>query len=301
MDIIELLAKIYRKYGFTSDEFVFLNSCLNQSGYRYGIIKFDEVSEMTGLESDEILNMLKELKEKKNVPFFDETSIDFNKLYKDLQRFEYSLRSLRDKLTESIGYYQMMGSYDEYGHMGMVELLPIDDEGGIAVATKDGYLWSIKETHELIEELKKFINYTDDEGIMEFNNKVKEKKEFESERWKEKAEHREEEKRKREIPKPGIVILFRMFPSGLYKITYSTSLSEIDKINRIKEEYGHNTEIVHVIETADTFKFVHQFIKKQFSNRMAGNGFTEYKLTDEDIEYIRSEVYPSNAMEWMNG
>ncbi|WP_256735401.1 hypothetical protein [Bacillus thuringiensis] len=71
------------------------------------------------------------------------------------------------------------------------------------------------------------------------------------------------------------------------------------KINRLKEEYGNNVEIVHSVETYDTLKFYHQFAKKQFSNRLIEK--TLYQLTEEDVQFFKDEKYPANAMDWLEG
>lgn len=48
-------------------------------------------------------------------------------------------------------------------------------------------------------------------------------------------------------------------------------------------------------------KFYNKFLKNQFSNRLVGKEKSVYQLTDEDVEYIKNEKFPSNAMEWFEG
>ena len=72
-------------------------------------------------------------------------------------------------------------------------------------------------------------------------------------------------------------------------------------MERIKLENGDTVQILYVLEAYDTMQLLHQFLKKQFSNRAINSNHSIFKLMDEDIEYIRNEVYPSNAMEWLNG
>jgi hypothetical protein len=98
----------------------------------------------------------------------------------------------------------------------------------------------------------------------------------------------------------GYIFMVRLYPSGNIKFTYSTSLSKEEKEKRINEEFNGMDDILHVFETDDTIKFYHQFLKKLFSNRLA-DGYTLYQLTDEDIEYLKKEKFPSNAMEWLFG
>jgi len=112
-----------------------------------------------------------------------------------------------------------------------------------------------------------------------------------------KEEERKEQKKKRNIHRCGYIILFRL-SNGMYKFSYTTSLLLEQKILSIKRKYGDNVQIIHTLKTFDIMKFYHKFIKTQFSNRLNGD---KYELKDDDVIYIKTEKFPSNAMQWLEG
>jgi hypothetical protein len=141
--------------------------------------------------------------------------------------------------------------------------------------------------------------WVDIESLDDFNKEISERRDFESKRQEEKRREREE-KKQNVVPKNGYIVLIHLYPSGNYKFTYTTGLLLEQKIQNIKEQYNM-VDIVHSIETYDTMNFFHQFIRKQFSNRLVTGSSNEYQLTEDDIQYIKDEIFPSNAMDWMEG
>ncbi|MED1472685.1 hypothetical protein [Bacillus salipaludis] len=91
------------------------------------------------------------------------------------------------------------------------------------------------------------------------------------------------------------------FSNGTHKFTFTTSLLLKQKIENVKFEYGDTVQIVHTLETYDTMKFYHKFLKAQFSNRLVEGKSNHYKLTNEDVPYLKEEKFSSNAMEWFEG
>lgn len=110
----------------------------------------------------------------------------------------------------------------------------------------------------------------------------------------------EEKKKKRKLPKPGFIVLFRD-SSSYYHFTYITSLSLEQKIANIKLKQGDGIQIVHTLETSHTLKFYHHFIKDQFSNRLVSGETNVYALTNVEVALITEEKFPSNVMEWLVG
>ncbi|AKM18154.1 Uncharacterised protein [[Flavobacterium] thermophilum] len=286
-DLQRKLAKLYKEYELTKDELDILNACI--IWYDSGEINFDGVSEMTGKPLEEIMFILDKLHQRGKIVFHDSKTIDFARLDQQLYSVELSLRTLWDKLLESSRYK----SHSNY--LGDVELIPKKD-GGISVYCRDGFMWDKKDMLELSERIKKFAESISQEDIDVHNNEITEWKKFKREQY---LKQREEKKQRKATPENGLVVIFRIFPSGLYKFSYTTSSSKEHKISELKDQYGNNIEIVHVLETYDTKKFYYQFLKKQFSTRL--ETYSEYRLTEENIQFIKSEKYPANAMEWLRG
>ena len=299
IELAQLLAKTYMKYDLSVEDFMVLNAYCMHSGYYQDRPDFKEMAEMTGKKVDELIAILKSLYEREKIQFTGD-SIDRGHLYGALDAILESEKSIADRLAESKSYAGMMGSGYAEDHMGKVELVAAEG-GGVAVISRPNWgrrsLWDKEDMLNLADEIKEFAEAVSQKYIDEYNENIRKQDQFEEERWEEKEKERQEAKRKRKIPKPGYIILIRI-SNGLYKFTYTTSLLLEQKISHIKFENGDNVQIVHTLETYDTIKFFHKFIKSQFSSRLEGN---YYRLTDEDVQYIIDEKYPANAMEWLEG
>ncbi|HDR7257903.1 TPA: hypothetical protein QCX12_001550 [Bacillus paranthracis] len=305
MDISALLTRTYVKAGLTVDEYIVLNAYLNHSKLIHeNSYDFEEVGQMVGKTKKEVISVLTGLFDKKFIQVKKDSSIDVVELNSKLKLIEHESMPLSDRIAESILLYEQLGGYgDYYQHLGQVTLIPLS-EGGITVTrgTKSIYglqMWSRDDIKKLVEELTFFLSNNDQEWVNSYNKDVSAKIEANKERHRILAKKRQEQKEIAAEPKQGYVILIRLYPSGDYKFTYTTSLDLNSKINRIKEEYGDNVEIIHSVETYDTIKFVHQFTRKQFSNRMVKNSV--YQLTEEDVQFFKNEKYPANAMDWLEG
>ena len=305
-ELTQMLAKTYIKYGLNTDEFAVLDatSTLVPDGQKPNL---GEIGQATGKSASEVKEILSSLFEKGKIKF-DGNGIDKSALYQELNKVIRAEMTLIDKLVESREYYGIMGS--GYGHhMGEVELIPYEFEGeiqAIAVKAQSRYwstaeMWSRQRMIELANYILKFTECVDDEWINQYNIKLYEQKEKQKEidrmQQEQREKEREEERKKRDLPRNGYILLIR-FPNGTYKFTYTTSLLLEQKILNTKKQYGDNIQIVHILETYDTKKFYNKFIRAQFSNRINGD---IYELIDEDVEYIKAEKFPSNAMEWLEG
>lgn len=210
-----------------------------------------------------------------------------------------SEKSIGCRIAESRSQMRMMGSSYDENHMGMVELYPL--ESGVSVLSNtdwvSGEMWCKEDMLKLADEIKSFAEDVTQDYIDNYNLQLEAKRKFELERIEERNKQRAEEKKQREIPKSGLILLIR-YPNSLYRFTYSTSLSLQAKIENIKVQEGDNIQIIHSLETHDTLKFYHKFIKTQFSSRLEGR---YYHLTDEDVQYFSDEKFPANAMEWFQG
>ncbi|WP_454871204.1 hypothetical protein [Priestia megaterium] len=302
LELPQMLAKTYIKYGLNTDEFIVLNATITLVPYGQKP-NLGEIGQATGKSVSEVKEVLSSLFKKGKIKF-DGNDIDKSALYQELNKVIRAEMTLIDRLTESREYHNMMGS--GYGHhMGEVELIPYQFDGeiqAIAVTAQSDYwstaeIWSRKRMVELANYILKFTECVDDEWINQYNDGLYEQREKQKEIDRMRQEQREEERKKRDLPKNGYILLIR-FPNGTYKFTYTTSLLLEQKVSNTKQQYGDNIQIVHTLETYDTMKFYHKFIKAQFSNRINGD---IYELIDEDVEYIKSEKFPSNAMEWFEG
>jgi hypothetical protein len=299
IEVAQLLAKVYVKYGLSVDEFIVLNAYCMHSEHR-GKPDFAEMGELTEKTKNEIISVLKSLYDKDKIVFNGE-AININVLWHTLNQVLEGEKTIAQRLADSIAYYSLMGGYDDH-HLGMVELIPVED-GGVAVKSRPGQysgstsMWSKEDMLKLSEEIREFCTAIDQDFINHYNEKQGEKRKLDLERAEERYRQRQEEKKQREIPKPGYVILIR-YSNGLYKFTYTTSLSLPKKLENIRFQEGDTVQIIHTLEIHDTLKFYHKFLKTQFSNRGEGK---YYRLTDEDVQYIRDEKFPSNAMEWFEG
>ncbi len=295
-ELAQLLTRTYVKYGLSVDEFLVLNAYCMHSNYK-GKPDFEELEEMTGKSKTEIIETLKSLYEKGKISFNGE-SINLHSLYQNLNQILEREKSISDRIAESKA---LVGIVEEH-HMGMVELLP--HENGIGVQSFEGVywgstpkLWNKEDMLKLADEIKAFAESINQESIDHYNNELARKQRVERERDEEKRKEREEAKRIRELPKPGFILLLR-YSNGLYKFTYTTSLLLQQKIENIKFQEGDTVQIIHSLETYDTLKFYHKFLKVQYSNRKEG---TLFRLTNEDVEFICNEQFPAKAMEWLEG
>ncbi|MFL0363142.1 hypothetical protein ACH0BF_08965 [Pseudobacillus sp. 179-B 2D1 NHS] len=303
LEIAQNLTRYFLKLGITPDEYITLNAYLNHPGLMYDNPNLNEIANSAGKSPKEVKEIFQIMLGRQIIDFDEEGLIDLKKLNDKLREVRLSTMSLNERIAEDIDTVRHMGYYNEYSHIGNVTLIPIKS-GGIAVARSDqslfgSYMWNVEDMRKLSKEILEFADATDEKWIDAYNQKIKEKIQLEREQEEVRYKERQEEKIKRTEPKPGIVILFQVFPSGLYKFSYSTSVSLQHKINLIKEQNGDNTEIVHTFETYDTMKFYYQFIKKQYSNRLVDTSW--YELTVKDIENIRAENFPANALDWLHG
>jgi len=302
LELSQMLAKTYIKYGLNTDEFIVLNATITLVPYGQKP-NFWEIGQATGKSATEVKEILISLFEKEKIKF-NGSGIDESALFLELEKVIRAEMTLVDMLVESKAYHDMMGS-DNVHHFGEVELLPCEFEGeiqAVAVTSQSDYwstaeMWSRQRMIELANYILKFTECVDDEWIEQYNTDLYSKSEKQKEIDRVRQEKRKEERKKRDLPKSGYILLIR-FPNSNYKFTYTTSLLLDQKISNTKQQYGDNIQIVHTLETYDTLKFYHKFIKAQFSNRINGDIF---ELTNEDVAYIKAEKFPSNAMEWFEG
>ena len=302
-ELITMLARTYIKYGLNTDEFIVLNAAIVLGAYE-DKLNLLEMAKSTSKSPDEIEKIITSLLNKGKIKSIG-GKIDRQALYKDLNSIIRSEMTLPDLIMESMENRRRAG-YEQGGvHMGQVELIPVDinDEvKGIAIKEQSDYwsvprIWPKNRMIELANYILTFTEYFDDQWINEYNAKVCEQKEKQKEIDKMREKEHKEQKKNRNKPKHGYVILFRL-SDGMYKFSYTTSLSLEQKIINIQREYGDNVQIIHALETYDTMKFYHKFIKTQFSNRLNGD---RYELNEDDVIYIKTEKYTSNAMEWFEG
>ncbi len=298
-----LLAKYYIKAGITVEEYIVLNAYLNHSHIFRENHNLNEVADMTGKSVDEVKDILTTLASKEIIQFDGNEKIDIILLRRYLSGIQWDSMSINEKIAESIENHSHFRYDPYYQHLGQVTMLPVSN-GGIAVtegtnSIYGGWMWDKEDMQNLANEILQFAEQVDQEWIDNYNEnrekKLEAKKELEENKYKE----RQIKKEQAAQPKSGFVILIRLYPSGHYKFTYTTSIDLNSKINRIKEEYGDTVEIVHSVETYDTMKFYHQFAKKQFSNRLVEKAL--YELTEEDVKFFKEEKYPANAMDWLEG
>lgn len=302
-EVSTLLTRTYVRAGLTAEEYIVLNAYLNHSKLLQHSYDFEEVGQMIGRTSKEVTKILTVLFERKFIQVKEDSSIDIVALRAKLKMIEQESMPLSDRIAESMESYNQFGYTPLFQHLGQVTLVPLSP-GGIAITkgTKSIYgqwMWSHNDMKKLLEELSFFLDNNDQEWIDSYNKELA--AEIESKREKQKVLEEERQKKKEHaaIPKQGYVILIRLYPSGNYKFTYTTSNDLNSKTNRIKEEYGDNVEIVHSVETYDTLKFFYHFAKKQFSNRLVEKAL--YRLTEEDVQFFKEEKYPANAMDWLEG
>ncbi|MGP9043232.1 hypothetical protein [Cytobacillus kochii] len=301
LELPQLLAKTYIKYGLNTDEFIVLNATITLVPYGQKP-NIEEIGQTTGKKGSEVKEILISLFEKGKIQL-DRNGLDLSFLYHKLDEVVRSEMTIVDRLVESKEYHSMMGSHGR--HMGEVELLPYKNDGevqSVAVSVQSdvgskGEIWSRKSMIEWANYILKFTEHVDDEWINQYNTDIKEQRMKQNEIDKIHLEQLEKEREIRDLPKKGYILLIK-FPNGSYKFTYTTSLLLDQKISNTKQQYGDNIQIVHTLETHDTMKFFYKFLRSQFSNRFNGE---VYELTDEDVQYIRAEKFPSNAMEWFEG
>ncbi|MDR4887892.1 hypothetical protein RGU12_10065 [Fredinandcohnia sp. QZ13] len=300
-DVITLLARNFKNYDLSIDEFLVLNGLLtnlnNNLNHRKTVENIAQTTSKTIEEVNSILNLLVE---SEKLPLDEKYMIQLDELYYALNRAEREAMSLIERIKRAKRESYQMGGYGEFPHMGMVEL-GVNTEKGICIQDNEGFIWNRKMMKELAHEIIEFVNHYDDEDIEKYNKGLQERKEREAERRKRELQERQKQKEEARLPVNGNIIIFKI-PNGYYKFSYSTQLSVSTKIVNLKEQYGDHIQIIHSIEVHDTMKFYHQFLKKQFTNRAVDKQRnSEYDLTQEDIEFIKNEKYPSNAMEWAFG
>ena len=298
-----LLTKYYIKAGITVDEYIVLNAYLNNSHIFRENHNLNEIAEMTGKSVDEVTKSLSTLANKEVIQFNRNGNIDINLLRRYLSGIQWNSMSINEKIAESIENHSHFRYDPYYQHLGQVTMLPASN-GGIAVtkgtnSIYGGCMWNKEDMQNLANEILQFAEQVDQEWIDNYNENREKKLEAEREQEENKYKERQIKKDQAAQPKSGFVVLIRLYPSGYYKFTYTTSIDLNSKINRLKEEHGDTVEIVHSVETYDTMKFYHQFAKKQFSNRLVENAL--YQLTEEDVQFFKEEKYPANAMDWLEG
>ncbi|HFR4168427.1 TPA: hypothetical protein ACHVJ4_005251 [Bacillus cereus] len=194
----------FRAMGLNGEEYIVLNAYILYS-QKYEVPNLNGISEVAGYDKGKVRSILYELNERKMISFMNKGKVDLDELEDNLYQIEYSLKSISERIWDS-GHY----NYGNKEHMGMVELIPVKEKGikvsTYASDTNYRRVWDL-------EDMKKLAN-------------VELKKQYERrlEQAKEHINKRQEEKRKREVPVAGRVILFRVFPSGLYKFTHTTKL-----------------------------------------------------------------------------
>ncbi|TKI43434.1 hypothetical protein [Bacillus mycoides] len=298
-----LLTKYYIKAGITVDEYIVLNAYLNHSYIFRDNHNLNEVAEMTGKSVDEVTNILSTLVSKEIIQFDGNEKIDIISFRRYLSGIQWSSMSINAKIAESIENHRHFRYDPYYQHLGQVTMLPASN-GGIAVTegTNSIYgssMWDKEDMKNLANEILHFVEQVDQKWIDNYNENREKKLQEERDHAENIYKERQIKKEQATQPKSGFVILVRLYPSGYYKFTYTTSIALNSKINRLKEEYGDTVEIIHSVETYDTMKFYHQFAKKQFSNRLVEK--TLYQLTEEDVLFFKDEKYPANAMDWLEG
>ncbi len=300
--IQELLNTQYRKYDLTNDEFILVNGLLNAAKSEVSSEHLiEKISNDLSFDPEYVVDLVEDLT-RRNKIVLNKQGIDVSHLYAALSECKERSRSLYDKLAESYGYNKPL----DYPHMGTVELSPMrrrEGEIGITVLTNSwnnkGQMWSKNDILELSKELRHFAENTTQEEIDDYNAKMKKQNEEQIEAEKKLEQERELEKKQKDQPKNGHVILIRLYPSGHYKFTFTYTLPLNEKIRRIKEELGDNTEIVHTWETFDTKRFYFKFLKHQYSNRLIDG--THYRFTEQEVEDLKSDQFTTNAMEWLEG
>lgn len=298
-----LLAKYYIKAGITVEEYIVLNAYLNHSHIFRENHNLNEIADMTGKSTDEVSNILSTLVSKEVIQFDGNEKIDIILLRRYLSDIQWSSMSINEKIAESIENHRHFRYDPYYQHLGQVTMLPVSN-GGIAVTegTNSIYgssIWNKEDMQNLANEILHFVEQVDQNWIDNYNENREKKLQEERDHAESIYKERQIKKEQAAQPKSGFVILIRLYPSGYYKFTYTTSIDLNSKINRLKEEYGDTVEIVHSVETYDTMKFYHQFAKKQFSNRLVEKSL--YELTEEDVQFFEEEKYPANAIDWLEG
>lgn len=226
--------------------------------------------------------------------------VDLRELMRFLENTKRENMRLADRLAEDIETTRMLSSYEP--HLGHIELEPAVANGttlGICVKSSDGYYWSLKRMNELAHEILSFTQIDKNQEIIDERNSILyDRKQYEEEQYRKRQEELEA-KTKEYKPKSGMLFLFQVFPSGLYRFSYATKTSKERKIELIKQQFGENSNIIHCVEVKNITNFYHYFVKKQYKNRLVKDGF--YKLEADDIEFFKNEQYPPQAMDWMNG
>ncbi|MET1170828.1 hypothetical protein ABEW61_25310 [Paenibacillus amylolyticus] len=302
-DLSKLLAKTYIKYGLTNDEFIILNAYCMHEGFYTPEIDWDELSEMTHTNKIQLKKIFASLADR-NKLIFDGTRIDNHELSLALQAVYDTVKTIGDRITESIYFTQGMG-YNQNKHMGYVVLIPFREGVGVTRNNDDWSsvsqeMWDKEDMLKLANEIRSFAEKIDDEYVSVYNDRFKRNQMLELERENEKREEDHRKKQQRKLPKPGFVILFRDSVNRYY-FSYTTTILLDQKMADIRNKHGQNNiHFVHTFETIDTSNFIHQFIRKQFSNRLIENT-TSYALTDDDVRFIKEENFPPNAMKWLEG
>ncbi|MDX8367812.1 hypothetical protein [Cytobacillus sp. IB215665] len=297
------LTMYFRKIGLEMEEYVLLDACIK---FQHQNPDQNFISKITGFEKKKIERIILNLVNYGLITQLQDGTIDFTELHKKLNQIEFKLLPLKNKIMVSKSSHQ----HGDEAHMGMVELVAPSKKNGIYVknfsSSREGHIWRLDDMKQLAKEILEFTAlYTQEQidqynkDVDRYNKDVERQNEIEREINAKKAKEREEELRKRDAPKSGCILLCRSSSSGLYNLKFSISVSIDHRVSQIKEEYGDELEIIHTLETYDTYKLLNKFIKKQFSNRSTEGGW--YELSEEDVEFFKNEKYPPQAMEWLNG
>lgn len=313
-DRIEYVFSDIEEYGqyldFSKREVLALKNYLNLSLDESELLTLEEFKEYTEEGWNILMELIMKISEETEIASILErcegkssSQININSLRRYMREMREKNMSIADQILDNIRINDMMGGYVKE-HLGFIELEPVstsnDQTIGLAVKSRKGYYWSVDEMKKLAHEILAVADVEDNQKAIDYKNrKLKEKEEYDKEQDKKRREEREQRLERAAQPKEGFIVLFQAFPSGLYKFSYSVKVTRERKIELLKQQNGENVSIVHIVETHDTLKFLHQFLKKQYENRHVKDGW--YELTEEDIEFFKNEQYPPQAMEWFRG
>jgi hypothetical protein len=295
-----VLDQHYEKLGISYEQKEMLKNYLEF--FPTGSEELSELALQCNTTLEQVQEWLTDLHSRFVFPFIAPYQLDIDAFHSRIQDYYYNFRSLEDRIVEA---NRLKANYDSFDEVKL-EVLRINQVSysGIGVFSNGLYkqMWSKKDMEELAHSILKFTKEATQSNIDSYNQYLEEKHKKAQEHYRLQAEKEQEERQlKKNTPDPGFVFLVRLFPSGTYRFTHTTSLNVVQKTEKIKEEYNNQVEIIHTLETKFTSKFLHQFIRKEFRTRLIQNGSGyEYELSDKDIAYIHEENFPPQAMEWLN-
>ncbi|MBK5491849.1 hypothetical protein [Bacillus sp. TH13] len=181
VEISTLLTRYYVKLGMTAEEYIILNSYLNQSNINYGKQNLTAIAEMTDKSQDEVETIFHSLFHKKIIskdPIHN--TIDIWKLHHKLINIQNDIVTINSLITQSIENYYNPSSNSSTQHFGQVTLLPLN-EGGITItqgtqSMHGGLMWSKQNIEKLAKELLQFVERIDQDWINQYNEKIKKTK-----------------------------------------------------------------------------------------------------------------------------